>query len=81
MSDRPNPMRVHIVGAGPAGLAAALYFYPRVEPVVVDRMWPKVIEYKGGIEPSVRERTSEIKAWLGDVVKRSKEATKKKKSK
>ena len=55
-------------------LAAAVIYYPRVQPVVVDRMWPKIVAFKGDIEPSLRETSAEIKAWIADVVKRSKAA-------
>jgi hypothetical protein len=53
-------------------LVAAAIFYPRVQPVVIDRMWPKIVAFKGDIEPSLRETSAEIKAWIADVVKRSK---------
>ena len=77
--------RIHVSGrfklfvVVAAALVAMVTLYPRVEPVI-DRMWPKIIEYKGEIEPTVRDTTKEVKSWLSDAVKKSKEAVKRKKN-
>ena len=62
--------RIKRFGAIAACLAAAVLFYPRIEPVVVERWWPKIVAYKGKIEPSLRNAATDIKAWLSDMEKR-----------
>ena len=61
-------------------LVAAVIIYPRIEPVLVEHWWPKIVAYKGEIQPSLRDAAAEIKAWLFEMEKRG-EAIRKNKAK
>lgn len=54
-------------GAIAACLAAAMVFYPHIEPMMSERRWPTIVELKGEIAPWVNRAGDTVQSWLSDL--------------